>query len=72
MRIMYQFTEDCLIGIPEIDREHEKLFRLINEVFELLHNEKIYGRTFCERGVLYGVHSGSGAGDAEERAQSVL
>lgn len=41
MRIMYQFTEDCLIGIPEIDREHEKLFRLINEVFELLHNDRL-------------------------------
>lgn len=41
MKIMYQFTEDCLIGIPEIDREHEKLFRLINEIFELLHNDRL-------------------------------
>lgn len=33
---MYQFTEDCLIGIPEIDEEHRKLFLLINEATELL------------------------------------
>ena len=38
---MYQFTEDCLTGIPEIDREHKKLFRLINEVFELLDNDRL-------------------------------
>lgn len=28
---MYQFTEDCLIGIEQIDEEHRKLFTLINE-----------------------------------------
>ena len=28
---MYQFTEDCLTGIEEIDNEHRKLFTLINE-----------------------------------------
>lgn len=33
---MYQFTEDCLIGIPEIDEEHRKLFGLINEAADLL------------------------------------
>jgi hemerythrin len=27
---MYQFTDDCRIGIPEIDEEHAKLFDLIN------------------------------------------
>ena len=32
---MYQFTEDCLIGIEEIDNEHRKLFTLINEAAEL-------------------------------------
>lgn len=33
---MYQFTDDCLIGIEEIDAEHRKLFQMINEAFELL------------------------------------
>lgn len=33
---MYQFTSDCLIGIREIDEEHQGLFRLINEIQELL------------------------------------
>lgn len=33
---MYQFTEDCLIGIPKIDEEHRKLFGLINEAADLL------------------------------------
>lgn len=33
---MYQFTEDCLIGIKEIDEEHRTLFRMINEAFALL------------------------------------
>lgn len=28
---MYQFTEDCLIGIEQIDNEHRMLFTLINE-----------------------------------------
>lgn len=26
---MYQFTEDCRIGIPEIDEEHKKLFQMV-------------------------------------------
>lgn len=36
---MYQFTDDCLLGIPEIDREHRQLFSLINETFELLSSD---------------------------------
>lgn len=35
---MYRFTDDCMIGIEEIDKEHEKLFQLINETMELLRN----------------------------------
>lgn len=38
---MYQFTEDCLIGIDQIDEEHRRLFEIINEAIELLHNEMI-------------------------------
>lgn len=34
---MYQFTNDCLIGIPEIDNEHAKLFELLNKTDAALH-----------------------------------
>ena len=34
---MYQFTNDCLIGIPEIDKEHEHLFELLNATNAALH-----------------------------------
>ena len=33
---MYKFTDDCLIGVDEIDDEHRKLFELLNEVDNLL------------------------------------
>ncbi|MBO5303365.1 MAG: bacteriohemerythrin [Lachnospiraceae bacterium] len=33
---MYQFTNDCLIGVTEIDKEHEHLFALINQAYALL------------------------------------
>jgi hemerythrin len=33
---MYQFTEDCKIGIRQIDEEHEQLFDLINRTSELV------------------------------------
>lgn len=31
---MYEFTEDCLIHVKEIDEEHQKLFELLNEAVE--------------------------------------
>lgn len=36
---MYQFTEDCMTGIEQIDEEHRYLFELINDAADLLHNE---------------------------------
>lgn len=36
---MYQFTEDCLIGISQIDEEHRQLFALINEAAALREDE---------------------------------
>lgn len=36
---MYYFTEDCLIGVDAIDREHKELFGIINEMETLLENE---------------------------------
>lgn len=29
---MFTFTKDCMIGVPEIDDEHKRLFELIDEV----------------------------------------
>lgn len=36
---MYYFTDDCLIGVEQIDEEHRGLFRLIGEVQELMEDE---------------------------------
>lgn len=33
---MYQFTDDCLIGVDQIDNEHRRLFELVNETANLL------------------------------------
>ena len=38
---MYYFTDDCLLGVEMIDNEHRELFRIINEIQELLNNEMI-------------------------------
>lgn len=38
---MYQFTEDTLIGIPEIDEEHRTFFALINGAHSLLSTSDI-------------------------------
>lgn len=38
---MYYFTDDCLIGVEEIDNEHRELFRIINETQDLLENQII-------------------------------
>lgn len=37
---MLKFTDDCRLGIPEIDSEHEKLFSLVNEGYTLLSQEQ--------------------------------
>ena len=34
--LQYQFTDDCLIGIEQIDAEHRKLFSMVNEAMEVL------------------------------------
>ena len=38
---MYQFTEDCLIGVEQIDNEHRRLFELVNETAKLLGKDTI-------------------------------
>lgn len=39
---MIRFTEDCLLGVEQIDEEHRYLFELLNRGDDLLNNE--YGR----------------------------
>lgn len=36
---MFLFTDDCKIGIEEIDREHEHLFEILNQGVQLLQKE---------------------------------
>ena len=36
---MFQFTEDCVLGVPEIDEEHRHLFDLMNEGMDLARNQ---------------------------------
>ena len=36
---MFTFTKDCLIGVPEIDDEHKRLFELIGEIDTALKND---------------------------------
>ena len=38
---MYQFTEDCLIGVEQIDNEHRRLFELVNETADLLMKDNV-------------------------------
>ena len=35
----YKFTNNCLIGVDQIDDEHRELFRLVGEVQDLLHDK---------------------------------
>lgn len=39
---MYTFTEDCLIGIEEIDEEHKTLFKLIGNLDEAIRSGENY------------------------------
>ena len=38
---MFEFTNDCLIGHEELDRDHRKMFELLNRGIYLLHDEYI-------------------------------
>lgn len=38
---MFEFTDDYKTGIPTIDKEHEYLFRILNNAIKTLHEEKI-------------------------------
>lgn len=36
---MYEMKEEYLTGIPQIDKEHERLFEIADETYQLLHEE---------------------------------
>ncbi|MGN0342283.1 MAG: bacteriohemerythrin [Roseburia sp.] len=35
---MFQFTDDCVLGVEQIDEEHRHLFDLVNRGMDILHN----------------------------------
>lgn len=37
---MFQFTEDCIVGVEQIDAEHQYLISLMNQMMEVLSREK--------------------------------
>lgn len=41
---MFHFTDDCIIGIDQLDDEHRYLFSLIDKATMLLHNEYLADR----------------------------
>jgi len=41
---MFHFTDDCIIGIEQLDNEHRYLFSLIDKAVLLLHNEYLADR----------------------------
>lgn len=43
--IMYKFTKDCMTGIESIDKEHEQLFKIINEAQALLEEQAVDVKT---------------------------
>lgn len=38
---MIQFTKDCVIGVPQIDKEHEYLFELVNSAYNMLGSDDL-------------------------------
>ena len=42
VQMTFQFTDDCIIGIEQIDVEHQYLFTIMNQIVDTLeHNEGI-------------------------------
>ena len=46
--LQYQFTDDCKIGIEQIDEEHRKLFSMVNEAAEALQRADVEEKTVIE------------------------
>ena len=43
---MFLFTDDCRIGVEQIDNEHKHLFDLLNDALFWLHNEEYEGNKY--------------------------
>ena len=41
---MFQFTDDCLVGIEPLDEQHKHLFELINSVLDMIKNHYVLDR----------------------------
>lgn len=50
---MYEFKDEYLTGIPQIDEEHKRLFALAEEVYQLQQNEYIPDKYDNLRDVLH-------------------
>ncbi len=37
--MVFQYTSDCMVGVEEIDTEHQYLFMLMNQLMEAVHGE---------------------------------
>ena len=49
---MYRFTEDCMIGIQEIDEEHRHLFQLLNDATEIMNgggDTRVVGKNLLQK-----------------------
>lgn len=46
--LQYQFTEDCKIGIEQIDEEHRRLFSMVNEAMEALQLSNVEEKAVVE------------------------
>lgn len=40
VQMTFQFTDDCIIGIEQIDVEHQYLFTILNQIVDTLHNNE--------------------------------
>ena len=49
---MFRFTKDCVIGVEQLDREHEHLFELINSILEMIQNHYVPDRYSQIKGLL--------------------
>lgn len=49
---MFEFTQDCVIGVEQIDDEHRHLFGIIHSIMDMLHNNYLPDRYSQIKGLL--------------------
>ncbi len=54
--MFFQFTNDCIVGVEQIDVEHQYLFMLMNQLMEAVHGNPDSGtlETYADRLIEYG------------------